>query len=1065
MKGQRVFGQFPHPLRVASGIMVLLLLPATPALGQDRSQHASSVQAGSFTSSDLIQRPAASHYDVVALRVEFQPDSTSFSTGDGTFDGRLFEGVEGPRVDPLPHDAPYFEAHLQFLQNYVRRASDGKTTITTHLLPLVIRVSNQMGTYAPVGLESDSDAELRKLASLVEEAWTRASRLDSFDLPPGLDPDRTAFVLFHAGVGRDLELVGTTLDKTPEDLPSLFFDKAALERLLGSFDVSIDGLPVTNTLIIPRTETRRGVDFIEDEAFLIELSINGMLAASFLNYLGAPDLFDTSTGESAIGPFGIMDGLGIFAYGGLLPPEPSAWTKTFLGWSDIRLPSGAMEEVITLDHAGSEASNDVFLAPIGEGEFFLVENRHRDPENDGVNLSVLKDGSIQNIHFENGDKDFNSFSIRGFPGGVVVDADNLDFALPGGFDDAGTPLLGGVLIWHIDEQRLAAGLPSNSVNAGADNRAVDLEEADGAQDLGFPSRGFFGPSFDAGSPFDYFYEGNPTTVITSTGSEIRLYENRFGPDTYPNSASNAGGASFIELAEFTAPAPAMEFKFRRVGVAGIEPRPDVNFTFDATSVTFNDPGALYYVGTGGVDFAAFGLNATGDGALYWSKDAATIGVLEPLLRAIPAMSGAGIVALGPDAFWELAPDGNLRMSAVLPSSLVIMRTTTPVVVMRDGRYLVGAEDASGPILLSAKFGQVQVDRASSPILSIAAVDGLRQAFVYRGEAEIPSLDLSWSFDAIQDDENVHAVFVRSSTGGSGSSTEVTGIVSDPVGERLILLEENGRVEYLDLRRYRELGISGRVSAFAMLADLDDDGRPNVLVAVGRTLLAFNKAGSILNGFPIRMRAETRLRPLIAEFEGNDMPVIFVAAVDGRIDAYDLAVRNHGVPGFPLTVGSEPAVSPIITDGSIVALSNSGSVVQWDLEALNKVIWGSVLGPSNHAFLKIPGKPSEFCFTVECDRQDTGLLTKGESYNWPNPIREGVTWIRFKPRERCDVEITIVDTAGRLIDTLELSGAPGGVSSEILWRPAVGSGVYLARIRATGASGRSDTHLIKLAIVR
>lgn len=1073
MKGQRVFGQFPRVERVASSITILLLLPAALAIGQNRAKRASGVQTGFITSSDLLQRPAASHYDVVALRVEFEPDSTSFSTGDGTFDGRLFEGVEGPRIDPLPHDEDYFEAHLQFLQNYVRRASDGKTTITTHLLPLIIRVSNRMGSYAPVGLESNSDEELRKLARLVEEAWTGASQLDSFDLPPGLDPDRTAFILFHAGVGRDIELVGTTLDKTPEDLPSLFFDTASLERLLGSFDVSLDGLSVTNTLIIPRTETRRGVNFIENEAFLVELSINGMLAASFMSYLGAPDLFDTNTGESAIGPFGIMDGLGIFAYGGLLPPEPSAWTKVFLAWSDIQFPSGAAEEVIRLEHSGSAISNDVFLAPIGEGEFFLVENRHRDPENDGLNLDVWRNGSIQNIHFDNGDKDFNSFSIRGFPGGVIVDADNLDFSLPGGLDESGTPLLGGALIWHIDEQRLSAGLPSNSVNVGADNRAVDLEEADGAQDVGFPNQSFFGPSFDAGSPFDFFYAGNPTTVITSTGSEIRLYENRFGPGTYPSSTSNAGGASFIEFAEFTAPAPTMEFKFRQVGVAGIEPRPDVAFTFDDSHGAFSDGGMLYYMGGDGVDFAAFGLNATGDGALYWSKDAATIGVLEPLLRATPAMSGTGIVALGSDAFWELAPDGNLRMSAALPSSLVVTRTTTPVVVMLDGRTLVGAEDASGPILLSAKFGQVQLDRVSSPILSIAVVDGLRQAFVYRGGAEIPALDLSWSFDAIQDGENVHAVFVRSTTGGSGSSTEVTGIVSDPAGERLILLQENGTVDYLDLRRYQEQGISGSVSAFAMLADLDDDGRPNALVAVGRTLLAFNKAGSILDGFPIQMRAETRLRPLIAEFEGNfegdlegdDMTVLFVAAVDGRIDAYDLAARNHSVPGFPLTVGSELAVSPVITDGSIVALSNAGSVTQWDIDRLGKIIWGSALGASNNAFLVVPRKPLVVCEASDCDGQETGLLTKGESYNWPNPIREGVTWIRFKPRERSDVEITIVDMAGRLIETLELSGAPGGMSSEIQWHPTVGSGIYLARIRATGASGRSDTHLIKLAIVR
>ncbi len=39
---------------------------------------------------------APSHVDVVALMVEFQPDTTRFTTGDGTYDGILFEGVESP---------------------------------------------------------------------------------------------------------------------------------------------------------------------------------------------------------------------------------------------------------------------------------------------------------------------------------------------------------------------------------------------------------------------------------------------------------------------------------------------------------------------------------------------------------------------------------------------------------------------------------------------------------------------------------------------------------------------------------------------------------------------------------------------------------------------------------------------------------------------------------------------------------------------------------------------------------------------------------------------------------
>src|SRR5690606_18539340 len=145
-------------------------------------------------------------------------------------------------------------------------------------------------------------------------------------------------------------------------------------------------------------------------------------------------------------------------------------------------------------------------------------------------------GEVIEQHIQNGDPEFNSFNIGGFVGGVVVAVDNYDWALPGGVDENENPLNGGVLIWHVDERRLVAGLPRNAVNVGANNRAIDLEEADGAQDIGFPS-GPFGPQADIGTPFDYFYEGNPVEVLTEAGS--RSEERRVGQE-------RTGGSSVDE---------------------------------------------------------------------------------------------------------------------------------------------------------------------------------------------------------------------------------------------------------------------------------------------------------------------------------------------------------------------------------------------------------------------------------------------------------------------------------------------------------------------------------------
>jgi hypothetical protein len=87
---------------------------------------------------------------------------------------------------------------------------------------------------------------------------------------------------------------------------------------------------VRNSAILPETENRLLPGISGD--ILLELSFNGLLSASIGSFLGLPDLFDTKTGHSAIGRFGLMDGQAIFSFAGLYPPEPSAWEKYWLGW-------------------------------------------------------------------------------------------------------------------------------------------------------------------------------------------------------------------------------------------------------------------------------------------------------------------------------------------------------------------------------------------------------------------------------------------------------------------------------------------------------------------------------------------------------------------------------------------------------------------------------------------------------------------------------------------------------------------------------------------------------------
>ena len=259
---------------------------------------------------------------ILAVMVQFRTDEDIRTSGDGQFD---LGAAPEPIIDAPPHDSAYFADHFIFAKNYFRKASNGKQQIDATVLGSVVTLPKRMSEYAPI------DGYL-PLAQMIEETWKKADSLNpgfpfaSYDL----------FVVFHAGVGKDVDLRGALgYDPTPFDLPSLYFSEDGLKNVFGA---SYTGIPVQgssyfikNSIVLPETEVRQ-IPSIGDDITL-KLSINGLLAASIASHLGLPDLFDTKTGRTAIGRFGLMDGQSIFTYSGIAPPEPSAWEKLQIGWT------------------------------------------------------------------------------------------------------------------------------------------------------------------------------------------------------------------------------------------------------------------------------------------------------------------------------------------------------------------------------------------------------------------------------------------------------------------------------------------------------------------------------------------------------------------------------------------------------------------------------------------------------------------------------------------------------------------------------------------------------------
>ena len=154
----------------------------------------------------------------------------------------------------------------------------------------------------------------------------------------------------------------------------------------------------------------------------------GIFCHEFGHLLGLPDLYDTNEEngtDSGIGHWGLMARGG---WGGqeAIPSGLSAWSKSALEWAEVQDITGQYG-AYTLA-AASKNNNFFKISTPQANEYFLLENRQK----------------------------------TGF------DAD-----LPGA----------GMAIWHIDENKTVQYPQSNQVNGDTNRKGVDLEEADGRDEL------------------------------------------------------------------------------------------------------------------------------------------------------------------------------------------------------------------------------------------------------------------------------------------------------------------------------------------------------------------------------------------------------------------------------------------------------------------------------------------------------------------------------------------------------------------------------------------------------
>jgi M6 family metalloprotease-like protein len=978
---------------------------------------------------------------ILALMVEFN---------DVTFD------LIPDYPDSLEHDKEYFERLLFHMTSLFDDASHGQYVLTEENYTVwenIITVSQEMGYYG------DDDLSLERVCEFVQEVVEIAD--DQLDYN-----DYDAIMIIHAGAGQEADINGTN----PEELFSTFLTRRSLQAGIDPENDDFpgietnDGIILKELVIMPETEWQP--DFtLGDPVY----GLLGVICHQFGYQIGLPTLFDNDSDNGAsagIGSFGLM-GTGVWNANGFVPPLPCAWSRYYLGWEDdniIELNSSFENMPLTFPTADDEDTPKLYKINISDKEYFLLENRQQNP--DGSMLSgdpsftfaLLPEGQ-QDVyppgHPNEGQPKFN-FMENTYKGC------EWDFYLPGlGGPDSPVIDGSGMLIWHIDENIIDANFDpdfeSNSINADASHKGIDLEEADGIQHLDTAYQ-----PYSWGSPYDAYSEGN------STYFGKRVYEELF----YSPIAESYYGGIPLEILDISQSDSLMTFSVHyewslNADYIGENPYPAAFLDFDGdgeNEIFYPMPNGELFMWKDDVDFPGFPLNLSIVSILsnYYSFDTVTGSIFIPAETI--DVNNAMLFRIDNDLenLQELCLFENNREWLAAPVINPDPESEQRVFLPLSGSFGTGSE--------------------------IIVLDSLYQTLT------------SYSFD------------LHISSNLMLKEQELYFISDDWKLVKIDIISEETEITDLDIIDPQPAIHS------ALLADIDKDETDDVVIlTISKELYIYNQTGSILSGFPVDLELNAVSIPSIADVDNNGFLDILIggenifAVVNKNGDVFqpqevisdpDSTFTAAGVIAFdidndgdleilgnmsrnrlcvwenvnnsnfelnrnyPVSFGERSLNYPLISDSGNENLyayipSNNGTIFRSDLpfaefNDIVQTVWkteyanlqrtASYLGqppqssPENN---KIFNKKNTYFYPNPLNR----IFSKGIDFN--NDVPEFTIILRIETFVNTDVKIKIFDIAANLIYTNTVHCEAGFSNNLYVDAKDLSSGVYFAVLKAKG----------------
>jgi len=967
-----------------------------------------------FNSSDTLK--------ILAVLVEFKEDNDPNTFGNGKF-GSIYSKNYGDTIlDPYPHDVKYFENHLEFAKNYFKKVSNGKLNISYTVLPRIITVSQMMRNYSP---PPSNPGDLSNLAKFAKEVWHLADSIYS-----DIDFSKyNLFTIFHAGVGNAYYPNGRL--GIERDLPSVYLSENSLKSIFGNdFNgFKTKNYSIKNTIILPTTESKEIDSF--GEKILYQMSINGLIVGNIASYLGLPDLFNTETGVTAIDRFGLMDGNALFAFNGTFPPEPSAWEKIYLGWIEPIVIDKIDKKINIVARLAAQVNDTVVVkVPINSSEYYLIENRQRDVKKDGATITYKIGNNIYTFHADKDRPRFN-FSNADTLAGVITDVDEFDWAVPGN----------GIVIWHIDENIIKEKIIVNKINADIKNKGVDVEEADGIQDIGEHFTSVLGDFYGIGSEEDFWFSGN----------KAKLYKNKFGPDTKPDTKSNSGANSLITIENFSPSANKMSFEIK-FGENFIKPVSSLSYNFknpQMISIPSENYNSFYVLDDNNL--------------LMISRD-------NQKIKSFNNFSDKNIASVNYGSDYVLGAIGN-KINFLINNSIeehtgsidVSFRITSPIVISNENNKLFAYAGTADGYLIKINIESLNNGIGNNyEIVKVADEDVIQICKPYNSTRGYFSLITTSSF---YDSDNFklslpHKPLRAALLYDNSTSVFINIILTE--GNYFYIIERGTIIKEF------KINSENHINNFSLFAD-NEKGEGKILLNNGEKLEAYNLNGTLLDNFPIieSYKGNFISVPLTADLNGDGVIDIIAASDKGNLYAFD-SKTTKVLENFPITIGTKIILAPAIYNylpesmspfslQSLMMIDKNNYLLQWTIGIKSSAAgWNSEFSNSTNnssiAFSKIISNDKRF-------------FPEEKVYNWPNPVYNDETFIRFYVSEDSEVKIKIFDLAGELVDELN-DYAKGNYDNEIKWNVKnVQSGVYFANVEVKSASGKFASKVIKVAVIK